>query len=211
MSDEENKGADDTAQATAETTAQTGDETGQTKSGGSAERFYSEADVNRIVQERLKRERKAEAGETQKAKPVKKASKPEDNSELVARLDRIERDKAFSDALLDASVSLTQGQRKILRRAFDGEAPEDVNEWLAQAIADLGVSKAETKAADKSTSNGNGSHGNGSNGSSATVMSGKVEDLERGQIHPNKLTKEQVERMGPAKTYEYVKKFIGRA
>lgn len=62
----------------------------------------------------------------------------------LERLQRLEKDLAFREAL--DSVSLEATDKRLIRRLFDSERPEDVGEWLERTVAEVGGRRPQQPA-----------------------------------------------------------------
>ena len=84
-------------------------------------------------------------GEKPKATETKTApTADEATGALRVELDGLKSRQAFQDALDETDVPLTKPQRKRLQSMFGHDKPEDAGEWLASALADLGIEKPKS-------------------------------------------------------------------
>jgi hypothetical protein len=125
------------------------------KPTGSGERTYTGKDVERIVQERLERERRRNTAPAKSdkrddaKKPSKAESRPESDTWFVDFSDAVD---AVSEEM-EVKVPLKLKQR--MRAAFRADTPDDPTTWVKSWLDDVGLKKPEPAAAKAATTEPN--------------------------------------------------------
>jgi hypothetical protein len=146
-------------------------------------------------------------------KDPKPATTGDDVKQLMAR------QRAFDRATATAKLSDRALAR--MESAFTAESPENVSEWVKGYLEDLGIGASGASSPPQSATSPNpppAAPASASPGAPATAPSSPpappapapvpVADLERAKVHPNKLTADQVSRLGPKGVSDYVNKFF---
>lgn len=111
--------------------------------GAEAEQRFSAEDVERIVKERLARDRRKRRD--RQSKPPKQTD-TRDNAEDSRWSDGSWRDD-FYDAI--DGYRLTRSQRRRLRESFKREQPDDPDAWVEEWCRDFGIDRDDEVATDE--------------------------------------------------------------
>ena len=157
---------------------------------------------------------KGSKGDAEVEKPKPQAAPGDDVQRLIAR------ERAFSRAT--ATVKLSDGALARMEKAFQAESPDDVADWVKGYLEDFGFSAAGSSPPQNGTS---------PNQPTATAPAAQsaaptqpttppappapapvpLGDLERAAVHPNRLTADQVARLGPKGVHDYVNSYFRKS
>jgi hypothetical protein len=111
----------------------------------STERTFSQADVDRIVKERLARESQRRTEPARPAQqPTKQADPPANTPAPADALALLQLRDDFDDAISD--IQLDGGQKKFLRGLVMDKRPQDVAGFIRGTVEQLGLGKRTTTA-----------------------------------------------------------------
>lgn len=103
------------------------------------ERTFTQADLDRIVADRLARDRAARGGVTPSAPPAPPAAQDRGGLTLAQRQDLLEQQTTFYRELLRIGVKLTEEQEADVFQLFRNAKPERPGEWMTRKVAAFGL------------------------------------------------------------------------
>ncbi len=153
-----------------------------------AEKTFTQAEVDALIKERLKRVRRRP-----RPKPeLEKLAEPAENA--------VADDGSWRDDFYDAIMGhdLSKGQLRRMRKAFKTERPEDPDAWVAEYCEDFGIGSGERKQATEPETTDT-SEGDDDVKPKGPPVSNKgapaaIPDYDT-EIDPNRLTADDVRRM----------------
>jgi len=110
---------------------------------GGEERTFTQAQVNEIIADRMRRVRPVAPPPVAPVAPTKAPAKKTSN-DLDARFEEFETRQAFMHSYMDAEIKLNSAQRGVLERDFVANKPENSVDWIKERSAELGFGVAPT-------------------------------------------------------------------
>jgi hypothetical protein len=173
-----------------------GTQQGTTQQGqATTERTFSQAELERIVGERLARDRGQRGKSETTTKQSDRKVTPDD------RLDRIETEGAFYRGLARLDVKLSEDQEADLLDLFRVHKPERPGEWLAERATRFGLTRKDTTqtAASSTTSATDTATKTTAAAAATTTVPNRVNPIDTGAlIDVSKLTDAERLQLGPA-------------
>lgn len=127
----------------------------------------------------------------------------------------IARERAFTRAV--NGVKMSDGQLARMERAFELEQPDDVSGWVKGYLSDFGLVSATAPAPATPPTQQTPPAApaaapppSPANPTPVAPNPAPLGDLDRADLHPNRLTSDMVQRLGPDGTYKYVRDYFAK-